>query len=184
MWQIKVPNFWNSDCQWSKVHPNDLQWTSWSVSIKIYKWGLHFGSPPLNFNYSIPPQFCHKVVMNHDDSDANFWGCNNSPAPSNSKSHWDCIVPTIKILWWPSRLYRSLWLWQLLMKILIYWYPDLSSYWSDFSFPISRSRVKAAMVLWLMLCCWHFQIYINCPGGSTYSVLAIYDCMSWVSCAR
>ncbi|KAI4311239.1 hypothetical protein MLD38_036148 [Melastoma candidum] len=24
------------------------------------------------------------------------------------------------------------------------------------------------------------QIYINCPGGSTYSVLAIYDCMSWI----
>ncbi|KAH7575108.1 hypothetical protein JRO89_XS02G0049100 [Xanthoceras sorbifolium] len=24
------------------------------------------------------------------------------------------------------------------------------------------------------------QIYLNCPGGSTYSVLAIYDCMSWV----
>lgn len=23
-------------------------------------------------------------------------------------------------------------------------------------------------------------IYINCPGGSTYSVLAIYDCMSWI----
>ncbi|KAF9620317.1 hypothetical protein IFM89_011052, partial [Coptis chinensis] len=23
-------------------------------------------------------------------------------------------------------------------------------------------------------------IYLNCPGGSTYSVLAIYDCMSWV----
>ncbi|KAF2588207.1 hypothetical protein F2Q70_00041850 [Brassica cretica] len=22
-------------------------------------------------------------------------------------------------------------------------------------------------------------IYLNCPGGSTYSVLAIYDCMSW-----
>ncbi|KAH6558153.1 hypothetical protein KP509_1Z076900 [Ceratopteris richardii] len=24
------------------------------------------------------------------------------------------------------------------------------------------------------------QMYINCPGGSTYSVLAIYDCMSWI----
>lgn len=24
------------------------------------------------------------------------------------------------------------------------------------------------------------KIYLNCPGGSTYSVLAIYDCMSWV----
>ncbi|XP_002989989.2 ATP-dependent Clp protease proteolytic subunit 6, chloroplastic [Selaginella moellendorffii] len=24
------------------------------------------------------------------------------------------------------------------------------------------------------------QLYINCPGGSTYSVLAIYDCMSWI----
>ncbi|CAO2813443.1 unnamed protein product [Amaranthus hypochondriacus] len=23
-------------------------------------------------------------------------------------------------------------------------------------------------------------IYLNCPGGSTYSVLAIYDCMSWI----
>ncbi|KAI4311247.1 hypothetical protein MLD38_036156 [Melastoma candidum] len=23
-------------------------------------------------------------------------------------------------------------------------------------------------------------IYINCPGGNTYSVLAIYDCMSWI----
>ncbi|MQL83353.1 hypothetical protein Taro_015849 [Colocasia esculenta] len=23
-------------------------------------------------------------------------------------------------------------------------------------------------------------MYLNCPGGSTYSVLAIYDCMSWV----
>ncbi|CAL9112246.1 unnamed protein product [Musa acuminata var. zebrina] len=23
-------------------------------------------------------------------------------------------------------------------------------------------------------------IYVNCPGGSTYSVLAIYDCMSWI----
>lgn len=23
-------------------------------------------------------------------------------------------------------------------------------------------------------------IYMNCPGGSTYSVLAIYDCMSWI----
>ncbi|PQQ01080.1 hypothetical protein Pyn_24303 [Prunus yedoensis var. nudiflora] len=22
-------------------------------------------------------------------------------------------------------------------------------------------------------------VYLNCPGGSTYSVLAIYDCMSW-----
>ncbi|XP_071935267.1 ATP-dependent Clp protease proteolytic subunit 6, chloroplastic-like isoform X2 [Coffea arabica] len=22
-------------------------------------------------------------------------------------------------------------------------------------------------------------MYLNCPGGSTYSVLAIYDCMSW-----
>ncbi|XP_073269964.1 ATP-dependent Clp protease proteolytic subunit 6, chloroplastic-like isoform X5 [Primulina huaijiensis] len=22
-------------------------------------------------------------------------------------------------------------------------------------------------------------IYLNCPGGSTYSILAIYDCMSW-----
>ncbi|KAF5751117.1 ATP-dependent Clp protease proteolytic subunit 6 chloroplastic-like [Tripterygium wilfordii] len=25
-----------------------------------------------------------------------------------------------------------------------------------------------------------FLIYLNCPGGSTYSVLAIYDCMSWI----
>lgn len=24
------------------------------------------------------------------------------------------------------------------------------------------------------------KMYINCPGGSTYSVLAIYDCMSWI----
>ncbi|KAL6575411.1 ATP-dependent Clp protease proteolytic subunit 6, chloroplastic [Orobanche minor] len=24
------------------------------------------------------------------------------------------------------------------------------------------------------------MIYLNCPGGSTYSVLAIYDCMSWI----
>jgi len=23
-------------------------------------------------------------------------------------------------------------------------------------------------------------IYLNCPGGSLYSILAIYDCMSWV----
>ncbi|KAK4491385.1 hypothetical protein RD792_002128, partial [Penstemon davidsonii] len=23
-------------------------------------------------------------------------------------------------------------------------------------------------------------VYLNCPGGSTYSVLAIYDCMSWI----
>nr|GMD84367.1 ATP-dependent Clp protease proteolytic subunit 6, chloroplastic-like [Ipomoea batatas] len=23
-------------------------------------------------------------------------------------------------------------------------------------------------------------MYINCPGGSTYSVMAIYDCMSWI----
>ncbi|KNA05219.1 hypothetical protein SOVF_192410 [Spinacia oleracea] len=23
-------------------------------------------------------------------------------------------------------------------------------------------------------------IYLNCPGGSTYSVLAIYDCMAWI----
>ncbi|KAM3287620.1 ATP-dependent Clp protease proteolytic subunit 6, chloroplastic [Capsicum chacoense] len=23
-------------------------------------------------------------------------------------------------------------------------------------------------------------IYLNCPGGSTYAVLAIYDCMSWI----
>ncbi|KAI9124258.1 hypothetical protein K1719_005558 [Acacia pycnantha] len=23
-------------------------------------------------------------------------------------------------------------------------------------------------------------VYINCPGGSVYSVLAIYDCMSWI----
>ncbi|KAL3538953.1 hypothetical protein ACH5RR_002319 [Cinchona calisaya] len=23
-------------------------------------------------------------------------------------------------------------------------------------------------------------IYLNCPGGSTYSVLAIYDCLSWI----
>eukprot|EP01018_Ginkgo_biloba_P025612 Gb_39858 [translate_table: standard] len=23
-------------------------------------------------------------------------------------------------------------------------------------------------------------MYINCPGGSTYSVLAVYDCMSWI----
>ncbi|CAN6319643.1 unnamed protein product [Urochloa humidicola] len=26
-------------------------------------------------------------------------------------------------------------------------------------------------------------IYLNCPGGSLYSILAIYDCMSWVGCA-
>lgn len=26
----------------------------------------------------------------------------------------------------------------------------------------------------------YLQVYLNCPGGSTYSVLAIYDCMSWV----
>lgn len=25
-----------------------------------------------------------------------------------------------------------------------------------------------------------WQMYLNCPGGSTYSVLGIYDCMSWV----
>ncbi|KAF3444473.1 hypothetical protein FNV43_RR14165 [Rhamnella rubrinervis] len=24
------------------------------------------------------------------------------------------------------------------------------------------------------------MVYLNCPGGSTYSVLAIYDCMSWI----
>eukprot|EP00246_Nothoceros_aenigmaticus_P004015 TRINITY_DN152_c0_g1_i1.p1 TRINITY_DN152_c0_g1~~TRINITY_DN152_c0_g1_i1.p1 ORF type:complete len:273 (+),score=31.63 TRINITY_DN152_c0_g1_i1:252-1070(+) len=24
------------------------------------------------------------------------------------------------------------------------------------------------------------KLYINCPGGSTYSVLAIYDCMAWI----
>ncbi|GJP38433.1 hypothetical protein CLOM_g22871 [Closterium sp. NIES-68] len=24
------------------------------------------------------------------------------------------------------------------------------------------------------------KMYINCPGGSTYSVLAIYDCMAWI----
>eukprot|EP00271_Cylindrocystis_brebissonii_P005526 TRINITY_DN175_c0_g1_i1.p1 TRINITY_DN175_c0_g1~~TRINITY_DN175_c0_g1_i1.p1 ORF type:complete len:305 (+),score=62.05 TRINITY_DN175_c0_g1_i1:435-1349(+) len=24
------------------------------------------------------------------------------------------------------------------------------------------------------------KIYINCPGGSTYSVMAIYDCMAWI----
>eukprot|EP00850_Spirogloea_muscicola_P012583 SM000082S22825 [mRNA] locus=s82:154089:156326:- [translate_table: standard] len=24
------------------------------------------------------------------------------------------------------------------------------------------------------------KMYINCPGGSTYSILAIYDCMAWV----
>ncbi|XP_020530168.1 ATP-dependent Clp protease proteolytic subunit 6, chloroplastic isoform X2 [Amborella trichopoda] len=24
------------------------------------------------------------------------------------------------------------------------------------------------------------DIYLNCPGGSTYSVMAIYDCMSWI----
>ncbi|CAN6487158.1 unnamed protein product [Victoria cruziana] len=24
------------------------------------------------------------------------------------------------------------------------------------------------------------MIYLNCPGGSTYAVLAIYDCMSWI----
>ncbi|PQQ02668.1 ATP-dependent Clp protease proteolytic subunit 6 chloroplastic [Prunus yedoensis var. nudiflora] len=24
------------------------------------------------------------------------------------------------------------------------------------------------------------RVYLNCPGGSTYSVLAIYDCMSWI----
>lgn len=24
------------------------------------------------------------------------------------------------------------------------------------------------------------KIYINCPGGSTYSILAIYDCMAWI----
>eukprot|EP00850_Spirogloea_muscicola_P009910 SM000057S18340 [mRNA] locus=s57:79350:81521:- [translate_table: standard] len=23
------------------------------------------------------------------------------------------------------------------------------------------------------------RMYINCPGGSTYSILAIYDCMAW-----
>nr|AAC04810.1 clp-like energy-dependent protease [Fritillaria agrestis] len=23
-------------------------------------------------------------------------------------------------------------------------------------------------------------VYLNCPGGSTYSILAIYDCMSWI----
>ncbi|RWR95707.1 ATP-dependent Clp protease proteolytic subunit 6, chloroplastic [Cinnamomum micranthum f. kanehirae] len=23
-------------------------------------------------------------------------------------------------------------------------------------------------------------MYLNCPGGSTYSILAIYDCMSWI----
>uniref|UniRef100_A0A2N9IDL7 ATP-dependent Clp protease proteolytic subunit n=1 Tax=Fagus sylvatica TaxID=28930 RepID=A0A2N9IDL7_FAGSY len=23
-------------------------------------------------------------------------------------------------------------------------------------------------------------VYLNCPGGSTYSVLGIYDCMSWI----
>ncbi|KAJ9704827.1 hypothetical protein PVL29_003058 [Vitis rotundifolia] len=23
-------------------------------------------------------------------------------------------------------------------------------------------------------------VYLNCPGGSTYSVLAIYDCMAWI----
>lgn len=23
-------------------------------------------------------------------------------------------------------------------------------------------------------------IYLNCPGGSTYSILGIYDCMSWI----
>ena len=34
-----------------------------------------------------------------------------------------------------------------------------------------------------LMCVFNFfQIYLNCPGGSTYSVLAIYDCMSWVSC--
>lgn len=31
-----------------------------------------------------------------------------------------------------------------------------------------------------ILSCFYWQMYINCPGGSTYSVLAIYDCMSWV----
>lgn len=25
------------------------------------------------------------------------------------------------------------------------------------------------------------QMYINCPGGNTYAILAIYDCMSWVN---
>eukprot|EP00850_Spirogloea_muscicola_P014567 SM000105S13912 [mRNA] locus=s105:421646:423877:- [translate_table: standard] len=24
------------------------------------------------------------------------------------------------------------------------------------------------------------SMYINCPGGSTYSILAIYDCMAWI----
>uniref|UniRef100_A0A0E0D240 ATP-dependent Clp protease proteolytic subunit n=1 Tax=Oryza meridionalis TaxID=40149 RepID=A0A0E0D240_9ORYZ len=24
------------------------------------------------------------------------------------------------------------------------------------------------------------EIYLNCPGGSLYSILAIYDCMSWI----
>nr|KAJ0187419.1 hypothetical protein LSAT_V11C900476580 [Lactuca sativa] len=24
------------------------------------------------------------------------------------------------------------------------------------------------------------SVYVNCLGGSTYSVLAIYDCMSWI----
>lgn len=24
------------------------------------------------------------------------------------------------------------------------------------------------------------KMYINCPGGSTYSVMAIYDCMAWI----
>ena len=36
-----------------------------------------------------------------------------------------------------------------------------------------------ANVLWH--CLVPFQVYLNCPGGSTYSVLAIYDCMSWVN---
>jgi hypothetical protein len=29
--------------------------------------------------------------------------------------------------------------------------------------------------------CWKLQMYINCPGGSTYSIMAIYDAMQWVS---
>jgi len=27
----------------------------------------------------------------------------------------------------------------------------------------------------------NLQMYINCPGGSTYSIMAIYDAMQWVS---
>lgn len=33
----------------------------------------------------------------------------------------------------------------------------------------------------LLICNFHMQMYINCPGGSTYSIMAIYDAMQWVS---